>query len=116
MLTFDFGQGHDGSQFQRMETALLHLGWRHAETSAFVYDQSDGDPDADALVQIWQGIAVVGRATAAIGGRLSALSYTIQFLDPNQLGETQLGTWQPPNAYNHIRVQTFPGDTQPGQT
>jgi hypothetical protein len=116
MLPLDFGHGYNTSGFQRMETALLHLGWQHAETSAFVYNQSDAQDDAAALVQIWQGIAVVGRATASVGGRLSALSYTIQYIDPNELGRTQFGTWQPANAYDHLRVQVFPGDNQPGPT
>jgi len=115
-LTLDFGNGQVASAFQRMETALLQLGWTYAETSAFVYDQPDDQSDATALIKSWQGIAVVGRATNSIGGRLSAMSYTTRFLDPSESARTQFGQWQPENAYNHFRIQTFPGDMQLGQT
>lgn len=114
-LVFDFGNGYDPNAFQRMESALVSLGWTYVETSAFVYDQPNDIADPLALQRIWQGIAVVGRASAAIGGLLSALTYSIQLVDLHKVGQTTFGGAKNPNAsYADVSGRVFPGDSMPG--
>lgn len=101
--------------YQQMQAALTNLGWTYVETSAFVYDQPSGVSDAAALVSIWQGIATLARATSAIGGVLSAVTYTIQFVDPAKISQTAFGSSKNPLvAYTAISVVPFPGDAAAG--
>lgn len=109
LLTFDFGGGHNPNEFQHMENALLALGWQHAETSAFVFDQNQGD---HLPPQVWQGVVTVARAASSVGGTLSALSFVIQFIDPNLAGKTQIGSHLPLKALQDYQQLPVPGDPQ----
>lgn len=112
IITFDFGNGHDANRFQQMETALLALGWQYAETSAFVYNQAQDDGTLPTA--IWQAIAILGRASSGIGGRLSALSFQVQYIDPTKQNQQQFGAWQQASALTEIQKQVFPGDSRAG--
>lgn len=112
-LTFDFGSSIDRNELQRMEAALVRQGWRYVETTAFVYDQRAEESELDALTHIWQGIAIVGRASAPVGGVVSAVSFVIQRIDAQKEKQRAFGGQRAANARDY-RQDTFPGDEQPG--
>lgn len=114
-LVFDFGSKVDTNAFQRMESALVNLQWTYVETSAFVFDQPQGMTDNQALTAIWQGIATFARGSAAIGGVLSALTYTIQRIDQSKMGQTSFGgATNPTISFTDLSQNVFPGDANPG--
>ena len=105
LLTFTFDTA-DNNAYQRMQTALLGLGWTYAETAAFVY-HNDEQPDEEALVAIWKGIEAVARGSQS-AGRVTSLNYTIQFVDTKCSSKTQLGATSPENAVRSVMQSPLP--------
>ena len=114
ILTFDYGTRVHGGENQqnRMQTALLAMGWRYTDTTAFVFEQSD-EGDEAALSNIWQGVAIVARGSAAIGP-ITALSFVIQIVKPEEQHRDRFGAHDPGIARDDLRTRVFPGDTKPG--
>jgi hypothetical protein len=68
-LNLDY-TGQKTNEYQKLIAALLQLGWKYVETSAYTLETSD-------LNLVWRGIDLITRQSA-VSGSLSALTLHIQ--------------------------------------
>ena len=105
-LTVDFTgsknkeqKGRESAGYTKLSVALVELGWRHLETSAFVIESRP-------LKDVWTGIEIVMKQ-AANAGALSALTLTIQG-SADWAGVSEKSTLNPARALSTILQLKLP--------
>lgn len=99
ILNFDYTHVAP-NDFSRLKLALVHAGWLHVETSAFIIETNN-------LGEIWQGIELVAKQSSSVG-ELSALTFHIQGSDDFSKSVPIASGLNPANAFNVIKEKPFP--------
>ncbi len=100
LITLDWGRPHNDNARQTLYAALLDAGWYLAETSAFTMETDD-------INQIWRGIGLVAKGSAA-AGTLTAFSFNFIGSDDFSKSRVLRAKKNFPRALDKIEKLPFP--------
>jgi hypothetical protein len=90
----------DANEHTRLRVALREDGWTQVETSAYVRETTN-------INDLWRGIALVAKQSAAIG-ILSAMTFHIQASTDFAVNVPITSTLNPQNALQMVLAKPYP--------